>query len=1034
MRRQGGFVRKTRGGGVVKVLREHYLRDDIFCGSKACVLCEGQVASAAPLCATREEQTMSLSASTSGAAELAPVYLVPDTNVFLHQMDFLEDQGVRDVVVLGTCASEVQHRNLGCWNRLKALLASPEKRFYLFSNEHHRDTFCEKKPGESPNDRNDRAVRHGAAWYARHFGSSSVARVILLSGDRGCLQLAEQEHKGLYVASTVHDWVASYRPDLLDKLAAPGTPMPGESSAAEGVRLSAPGAGKLAGRGGGNGGVGHREHLSRERMTEGLGSGTFHRGTLRVNPYNPREAYVSCSTFNDGRDIIVSGFVAQNRAVQGDSVCVQVLPVRFWRTKGEVGDRLADQDRVWEETDNVNEQTRVDEDDLGDDGDESRDVDGELGELDEDFVALDNDNIYQSVPRGGMSSASLSSSAASNSASAPAIGGSGRPTGRIVGILRRAWDARPYAGSLEPPKFDRQSGPNAYADPLFVPVDSKLPKVRVRTRQLDALLGQRILVQIDAWERGKRFPSGHYVKALGKAGDRDVESAVILHEHEVNDGVFSGAVLACVPPLPWTADESQVAGPGAFRTDLRHLEVCSVDPPGCKDIDDALHARPLPNGNIEVGVHIADVAYFVHPGTPIDQEAAERGTSVYLVERRIDMLPEALTTDICSLRCDGDRYAFSVLWEVSPADVSVKDVRFCRSLIRSRASLSYAQAQAMMDDPSNSESLTHSLRTLNALAKKLRASRLQKGALTLASPEVRFDIDTETHNPTDVRQYELKEANSMVEEFMLLANCTVADKICAHFPTHALLRRHPTPQSTQFEPLVAAVGQAGFKVDHSSSKALADSLDRCVQKDNPYFNNLVRILATRCMTQAVYFGSGEVDTPEYSHYGLAASIYTHFTSPIRRYADLVVHRLLAAALGLTPLPRELEDKEALRECTDNLNRRHRNAQFAGRASVDLHTLVFFKLNPCESAEAHVVRVRTNGLVVFVPRYGIEAAVYLGRDVRGFRHDEGKQALVCVSTNEAFAVFDRVSVRISVEEDTVHRRKLNVELLHKVSRQ
>jgi len=1027
MRRQGGFVRKTRGGGVVKVLREHYLRDDIFCGSQACVLCEGQETSAAPLCATREEQTVAHPPPGGPpSAPSSPVYLVPDTNVFLHQMDFLEDPGVRDVVVLGTCASEVQHRNLGCYNRLKALLAAPEKRFYLFSNEHHRDTFCEKRAGESPNDRNDRAVRHATAWYARHFLGGSVARVVLLSGDRGCLQLAEQEHAGLYAASTVHDWVASARPDLLDVLAAPGAPMPGEAGQAEGVRAGETGKGSSRGRGGG-GAISHRDHLSRDRMAEGLGSGQFHRGTLRVNPYNPREAYVSCSTWNEGRDIIVSGLVAQNRAVQGDSVCVQVLPVRFWRKKGEGGDKLADQDRVWEDTDNVNEQTRVDEDELADDRDEGKEMDGELGELDEDFVARDNDGIYQSVPRGGVSSAS--SSAASNSSVAESS--SRRPTGRVVGILRRAWDARPYAGSLEPPKFERQTGPNAYADPLFVPVDPKLPKVRVRTRQLDALLGQRILVQIDGWDKGKRFPSGHYVKALGKAGDRDVESAVILHEHEVNDGVFSGAVLACVPPLPWTADESQVNGPGAVRTDLRHLEVCSVDPPGCKDIDDALHARPLPNGHVEVGVHIADVAYFVHPGTPIDREAAERGTSVYLVERRIDMLPEALTTDICSLRCDGDRYAFSVMWEMDPGDASVKDVRFCRSLIKSRASLSYAQAQTMMDDPSDSQNLTLSLRSLNALAKKLRANRLSQGALTLASPEVRFDIDKETHNPTDVRQYDLKEANAMVEEFMLLANCTVAEKICAHYPTHALLRRHPTPQSTQFEPLVAAVGQAGFKVDHSSSRALADSLDKCVQEGNAYFNQLVRILATRCMTQAIYFGSGEVDKPEYSHYGLAAPIYTHFTSPIRRYADLVVHRLLAAALGLTPLPKELEDKEALRVCTDNLNKRHRNAQFAGRASVDLHTLVFFKLNPCEGAEAHVVRVRTNGLVVFVPRYGIETAVYLGRDVRGFRHDEARQALVCVSTGEAFSVFDRVSVRISVEEDSVHRRKLNVELLRKV---
>jgi len=237
-------------------------------------------------------------------------------------------------------------------------------------------------------------------------------------------------------------------------------------------------------------------------------------------------------------------------------------------------------------------------------------------------------------------------------------------------------------------------------------------------------------------------------------------------------------------------------------------------------------------------------------------------------------------------------------------------------------------------------------------------------------------IDTETQNPLDVGMYQVREANQMVEELMLLANISVAEKIVRHFPSCSLLRRHPTPAPRQFDPLLKATAACGLNLDVATSKALAESLDHCVREGDTYFNKLVRIMATRCMTQAIYFGSGDVGPPEYHHYGLASPIYTHFTSPIRRYADVVVHRLLAAALQLQPLPDSARDMDALRECSDNLNKRHHSAQMAGRASVELHTLIFFKERSVV-ADARVSKVKANGLIVFVPKYGIEGPVFLG---------------------------------------------------------
>jgi exosome complex exonuclease DIS3/RRP44 len=290
------------------------------------------------------------------------------------------------------------------------------------------------------------------------------------------------------------------------------------------------------------------------------------------------------------------------------------------------------------------------------------------------------------------------------------------------------------------------------------------------------------------------------VKIIGQEGKIRTETDMILHEYNVDTRPFSQKVIACLPPegKEWRASPQEMAK----RLDLRHLDVCSVDPIGCKDIDDALHCITLPNGNYEVGVHIADVSHFVKAGAEIDKEAARRCTTVYMVDRRTDMLPGLLTETLCSLISDVDRMAFSVIWEIDSKTFTAVKTKFAKTCIRSRASLNYYKAQEMIDDKTDKSPLTMSLRGLLTIARVLRDRRIQNGALTLASPELKFKLDNESQNPTDVSEYLHVDTHFMIEEFMLLANVAVAERLAQYYPSFAILRRHPLPKQDQLQDLV----------------------------------------------------------------------------------------------------------------------------------------------------------------------------------------------------------------------------------------
>ncbi|KAK0549055.1 exosome catalytic subunit dis3 [Tilletia horrida] len=991
------FFRKTARGKVLKVLRETYYRTDISCGSALCSEC-------ASLASTDSKTKLVLSADGMTNSLLGSGhYLLLDTNTVLHQMDVLESIAdvqskssstasssskptFTDVIVLQTVMSEVKHRSMPLYKRLLALIAEPERRWHVFWNEFHAQTITQARPGESPNDQNDRAIRLATSWYRSHLfptlaacSNSVPLEVILLSDDAENVRKAKDS--GL-PAMPVREYIKGLpnHDQLADLLSARHTD--GAAGAERNAEAIYP------------------QHIPLADLNAGVKTGALHQGYFNANAFNYLEATVRSSSVE--RPILIRGREAMNRAVDGDMVAVELLPKSQWRAPTDV---VVDAD------------VALRNDDPEDSEDDGNGTARDDLDLDEERTRLEKE----------IASSTQKSKSAS---SAP------QPTGRIVGIVRRNW--RSYVAHVDETSMQSSSVLSLGSQTLFAsPVDRKIPRIRIRTRQASALVGQKILVAMDDWKPTSRYPDGHFVRALGAAETTAAEQESLLLENDIPYRPFSKAILDCLPAEgdDWKVPPKELGGPAwRDRVDLREEIICSIDPPGCQDIDDALHAKALPNGNIEAGVHIADVSYFVKPDNPMDAEAASRGTTVYLVDKRIDMLPHLLGTNLCSLRPYVERLAFSVIWEMTPS-ADIVNVKFHKSVIASKEAFTYEAAQKRKDNKKLNDPLTQAVRLLNTLAIKLKAKRMAAGALNLASPEVRIHMESaESTGPIDVEQKQMLETNSLVEEFMLLANCSVAERIYETFPQTAVLRRHVPPPPTNFELLQDILRKRrGMEIDCSSSKRLAESLDECVDPSQPEFNTLVRIMATRCMIAAEYFCSGSVSRSTFGHYGLACPMYTHFTSPIRRYADVLAHRQLAASINYDPLTASLHSRQHVDRVLHVVNKRHRSAQMAARASIDFYVgLAIARKNEEQGGsaelvagnvklreEAYVIRVFKNGVAVYVHKYGLEGLITFKQECQ--LDSESYQvtlpaAATGTAANVTLGVFDKCLVDIGVEKD------------------
>nr|WP_321523130.1 ribonuclease R [uncultured Macellibacteroides sp.] len=413
--------------------------------------------------------------------------------------------------------------------------------------------------------------------------------------------------------------------------------------------------------------------------------------------------------------------------------------------------------------------------------------------------------------------------------------------------------------------------------------DIFIPKEHLK----DGKNGDKAIVRIIEWPEGAKNPLGEVVDILGVAGQNDAEMHAILAEFGL-PYKYPESVEKAAEEISGDITDKDLAE----REDFREVLTFTVDPKDAKDFDDALSYRTLPNGLVEVGVHIADVTHFVKPDGIIDKEAQSRATSVYLVDRTIPMLPERLSNGLCSLRPNEEKFCFSVVFEMAH-DGTVKNSRICRTLIKSDRRFTYEEAQDIIEKGEGD--CKEAILAMDALAKKLRAKRFKDGAIAFERYEVKFEID-EYGKPLSVYFKESKDANKMIEEFMLLANRTVAEFVGKVPESHKktfVYRIHDLPDPDKMENFAAFIRRFGYKLKTDGSKVEVSKginhlLDEVQGKRE---ENLIETVAIRAMAKAVY------STENVGHYGLAFDYYTHFTSPIRRYPDMMVHRLLERYLA-----------------------------------------------------------------------------------------------------------------------------------------
>lgn len=416
-------------------------------------------------------------------------------------------------------------------------------------------------------------------------------------------------------------------------------------------------------------------------------------------------------------------------------------------------------------------------------------------------------------------------------------------------------------------------------DSKFLACDIFIPRSKLKGGKT----GEKAIVKITEWPEDSKNPRGEVIDILGKNGDNTTEMHAILAEFG----------------LPYkypknVEDAADKIGAGITpeeigrREDFRGVTTFTIDPKDAKDFDDALSIRRLPNGNTEVGVHIADVTHYVTPNSIIDREAKQRATSVYLVDRTIPMLPEHLCNGICSLRPNEEKLAFSCIFELDD-EAEIKAARIARTVIESDRRFTYEEAQERIE--TGEGDLQKEINALDKLAKKLRARRFENGSVDFDREEVKFDIDEEGH-PTGVYFKVSKDANKLVEEFMLLANRTVAATIGRPAGRRKakpfVYRIHDVPDETRLHDLALVAATFGYKIKTSGSSAeINRSLNKMLADvKGKGEENFLSVLAIRTMAKAVY------STENVGHYGLGFEYYTHFTSPIRRYPDMMVHRLL----------------------------------------------------------------------------------------------------------------------------------------------
>ncbi|HAX97069.1 MAG TPA: ribonuclease R [Prolixibacteraceae bacterium] len=558
--------------------------------------------------------------------------------------------------------------------------------------------------------------------------------------------------------------------------------------------------------------------------------------------------------------------------------------------------------------------------------------------------------------------------------------------GEIVEVIERA--KTQFVGTVELTKNYAFLVPSGKATfDIFIPGDA-----------LNGVLtGQKAIAEITEWPSNAKNPVGRIIEVLGDKGDHNTEMHAILAEYEL-PWKFPSKVEHAAEKIPDEIPQSEIKN----RRDFRGTTTFTIDPADAKDFDDALSLKKLDNGNWEVGVHIADVSFYVRPGTILDEEAYSRATSVYLVDRVVPMLPEKLSNGVCSLRPNEDKLCFSAVFEMDE-NGDVLGEWFGRTLINSDRRFSYEEAQEIIE--SGQGELASEVLTLNGLAVKLRERRFKEGAIAFDRVEIKFEID-EKGKPISVYFKESKDAHKLIEEFMLLANKKVAEtigKVKGKQPAKTFVYRiHDRPDIEKLENFNNFIHKFGLGIQLVTPRAIAASMNNLLTNiKGKKEQNIVEMLAIRAMAKAAY------STRNIGHYGLAFEHYTHFTSPIRRYPDVMVHRLLERYLDGGRSVDSVKYEEMCRHSSD-METRAANAE---RSSVKYKQVEFMQDHVGEVYKGVISGVTEFGLFVELENKieGMIPMREIGDDFYIF--DENNYLIRGRHTNRIFQLGDEVMIKI-----------------------